>query len=112
MGEPEIILSTTETLPGYRVVKVLGVVTGSTVRAKHLGKDIVAALRNVVGGEVKEYTELLAQARATALKRMVEKAKEMGANAVIGVRFSTSAIAGGAAEILVYGTAVVVEREA
>ncbi len=105
------IITTTEKIPGYRIVKVLGLVTGNTVRARHVGKDIAAALRNLVGGEVKEYTELLRQAREMAINRMVEKAREMGANAVVGVRFGTSAIMGGAAELLAYGTAVVVEKE-
>ena len=110
-GENDIIVSTAERIPGYRVVKVLGVVSGSTVRAKHLGKDIAAVFRHMVGGEIKEYTELLAQAREIALERMKEKARRMGANAVICFRFSTSAVAGGAAEILAYGTAVLVEKE-
>ncbi|MET1159471.1 MAG: YbjQ family protein [Thermoprotei archaeon] len=105
----EIIVSTTEHLPGYRVKKVLGVVSGSVVRARHLGKDFLAALRNIAGGEIKEYTELLAQAREEALRRMIEKAKQKGANAVIGVRFATTAVMSGAAEILAYGTAVIVE---
>ncbi len=106
----EVIIATTENLPGYRVVKVLGVVTGSVVRAKHIGKDILASLRNIVGGEVKEYTELLKESRREALRRMVEEAKKLGANAVLNVRFSTSAITAGAAEILAYGTAVKVEK--
>ena len=105
------IVTTTEYIPGYRIVKVLGVVSGSVVMAKHIGKDILAALRNIVGGEIKEYTELLAQARDIALQRMIEKAKAMGANAVVGVRFGTSAIATNAAEVVAYGTAVVVEKE-
>lgn len=107
----DFILATTENLPGYRIIRVIGVVSGSVVMAKHLGRDILAALRNIVGGEVKEYTELLAQARNIAIERLVERAKSMGANAVIGLRFSTSAITSGAAEILAYGTAVVVEKE-
>ncbi len=111
MSSRDVIISTTEKLPGYKIVKVLGIVSGSTVRAKHLGKDIAAAIRHITGGEVKEYTELLAQAREIALERMKEKARKLGANAVIGFRFSTSAIAGGAAEILAYGTAVVAEKE-
>ncbi len=106
----EVIVATTENLPGYRIVKVLGVVTGSVVRAKHIGKDILASLRNIVGGEVKEYTELLKESRMEALRRMVEEAKKLGANAVLNVRFSTSAITAGAAEILAYGTAVKVEK--
>ncbi len=111
MDNTDVIVSTTGELPGYKIVKVLGIVSGSTVRAKHLGKDIMATIRHITGGEVKEYTELLAQAREIALERMKEKARRLGANAVIGFRFSTSAIAGGAAEILAYGTAVVVEKK-
>ncbi len=106
----DIILSTTENIPGYKVVKVIGVVSGSTVRARHIGRDITAAFRNIVGGEIKEYTELMAKSREIAIERMIKKAKDMGANAIIGIRFTTSAIAGGASEILVYGTAVVVEK--
>jgi len=107
----DIIVTTTENLQGYKIVKVLGIVSGSTVRAKHLGKDILASLRHIAGGEVKEYTELLAQAREIALERMKEKARKLGANAVICFRFSTSSIAGGLAEILAYGTAVIAEKE-
>lgn len=106
----DVILATIDYIPGYRIVKVLGVVTGNTVRARHIGKDIVAILRNIVGGEIKEYTELLESARSIALKKLKEKAKRMGANAVIGIRFSTASVMGGAAEILAYGTAVVVEK--
>ncbi|RLG74293.1 MAG: hypothetical protein DRO23_07220 [Thermoprotei archaeon] len=104
-----VIVTTTSEIPGYKIVKVLGVVSGSTVRAKHIGKDIVAALRHIVGGELKEYTEMLREAREQALKRMIEEAKKLGANAVVNVRFMTSAIASGAAEILAYGTAVKIE---
>lgn len=107
----KVLATTSESIPGYKIVKVLGIVTGSTVRARHIGRDIVATLRNIVGSEIKEYTELLAKARDIALQRMKEKAKALGANAVICVRFSTSAIMGGATEILAYGTAVVVEKE-
>jgi len=107
----DIIVATTEHLPGYRVKRVLGMVSGSVVRARHLGHDILAGLRNIVGGEVKEYTELLAQSRDEAVRRMVEKAKSLGANAVIGVRFTTAAIMGGAAEVVAYGTAVIAEPE-
>ncbi|WP_087037310.1 YbjQ family protein [Thermococcus litoralis] len=107
----EFILSTTENVPGYKVVKVLGIARGATVRAKHLGKDILAGLRNIAGGEVKEYTEMLAEAREIALQRMIQHAKEMGANGVIGVRFMTSAVASGAAEIFAYVTAVILEKE-
>jgi len=107
----EFIISTTENVPGYRVVKVLGVARGATVRAKHLGKDILAGLRNIAGGEVKEYTEMLAEAREVALERMIQDAKKRGANGIIGVRFMTSAVASGAAEIFAYGTAVILEKE-
>ncbi|MCE4621442.1 MAG: YbjQ family protein [Desulfurococcales archaeon] len=106
----EFIVTTLESVPGYRVKRILGLVSASTVRARHLGRDITAALRNILGGEIKEYTELLAEARETAIKRLIEKARAMGANAVIGVRLSTSAVASGAAEILAYGTAVVLEK--
>ncbi|NJE26698.1 heavy metal-binding domain-containing protein [Thermococcus sp. MV5] len=107
----EMIIATTEEVPGYRVVKVLGIARGATVKAKHIGKDILAGLRNIAGGEVKEYTEMLAEAREVALQRMIQHAKEMGANGIIGVRFMTSAVASGAAEIFAYGTAVVLEKE-
>ena len=105
-----MIISTTGSIEGMRTVKVLGLVRGSTVRARHVGRDIMAGLRNLVGGEVGEYTKLLAESREDSLRRMTEQAEEMGANAVIGMRFMTSMIMGGAAEILSYGTAVVVEE--
>ena len=107
----EVIVTTAESVPGYRIKKVLGIVSGSVVRARHLGRDIVASLRNIAGGEIKEYTELMVQARDEAIRRMIEKAKKLGANAVIGVRFSTTAVMSGAAEILAYGTAVILEPE-
>ncbi|MEJ5292643.1 MAG: YbjQ family protein [Candidatus Methanosuratincola sp.] len=107
----DFFVTTTDQVPGYRVVKILGIARGATVRAKHLGKDIVAGLRNIVGGEVKEYTEMLAEARDIALNGMVQNAKEMGANGVIGVRFMTSSVAAGAAEVFAYGTAVMLEKE-
>lgn len=107
----DFIVVTLDYVPGYRVKKVLGVVSGSVVRARNIGRDILASLRNVVGGEIIEYTELLAQSRDEALKRMVERAKALGANAVIGVRLATSNIMSGAAEVVAYGTAVVLERE-
>ena len=107
----DVMVVTTEYLPGFKIKKVLGIVSGSVVRARHLGRDIIASLRNIVGGEIKEYTELLAQSRDEAVKRMVEKAKGLGANAVVGVRFATSAIMSGAAEVVAYGTAVVIEPE-
>ena len=93
-------------VPGREIKEVLGIVRGNTIQAKHLGKDIVAGFRHVVGGEIKEYTEMLSEAREIAMQRMIEKAKELGADAIINVRFTTSAVMGGAAEILAYGTAV------
>ncbi len=107
----EFIITTTEHVPGYRIVKVLGIARGGTARAKHLGKDILAGLRNIAGGEVREYTEMLAESREIAIRRMIQHAKEMGANAIVGVRFMTSGIASGVAEIFAYGTAVIVEKE-
>jgi uncharacterized protein YbjQ (UPF0145 family) len=105
-----IVLSNIEYFPGYTVTKHLGLVQGSTVRAKHVGRDIMASLKNIVGGELVGYTELLNESRQEALDRMTEQARAVGANAVINVRVSTATIAAGAAEILAYGTAVVLER--
>lgn len=104
-----MILTTLEGVPGRSIVKHFGVVQGSTVRAKNIGKDILAGFKNIVGGELKGYTELLQEARQEALNRMVKEASMMGANAVVNIRFATSSIAAGAAEIFAYGTAVVVE---
>lgn len=101
-----MLATTAEYVPGYEVVEVLGVVFGNTVRAKHIGKDILAGLKNIVGGEIEEYTEMLAEARMEAFNRMLNKAKELGADAVINVRFTTSMATQGAAELLAYGTAV------
>jgi uncharacterized protein YbjQ (UPF0145 family) len=102
-------ISNIDTVPGYRITKTFGLVQGSTIRAKHLGRDFMAGIKNLVGGELKGYTELLQESRSEATARMMAQAKEMGANAVINVRFSTSSVAQGAAEILAYGTAVIVE---
>ena len=99
-------MSNTETVPGRTITEFCGVVTGSTVRAKHIGKDFLAGLKNIVGGELKGYTELLQEAREEATERMVAQAASMGANAVVNVRFSTSSVAQGAAELFAYGTAV------
>lgn len=104
-----MIVVTTETIPGKRIVKTLGLVRGSTIRARHLGRDIVAALRGVVGGEIVEYTRLMAESREQALQRMVREAEALGANAVVGTRFVTSMVMAGASELLAYGTAVVAE---
>ncbi|MEN6576207.1 MAG: YbjQ family protein [Phycisphaerales bacterium] len=104
-----MILSTTDTIPGKTIAKHLGLVRGNTIRARNVGKDILAGLRNLVGGEIAEYTKLLGESREQALDRMIEEARKLGANAVVGVRFSTSEVMTHAAEILAYGTAVVVE---
>ena len=101
-----MILSNTEEVPGRDIREFYGVVTGSTVRAKHIGRDIMAGLKNLVGGELKGYTELLVEARQEAIDRMTEQAHAIGANAVVNVRFSTSSVAQGAAELFAYGTAV------
>jgi uncharacterized protein YbjQ (UPF0145 family) len=106
-----MIVATSEVISGHRIVRTLGLVRGNTIRARHLGKDIKAAFRNVVGGEVAEYTKLLAEAREQAIDRMVEEAKELGANGIVAVRFTTSVVMSGAAELLAYGSAVVVEAE-
>jgi uncharacterized protein YbjQ (UPF0145 family) len=104
-----MIVVNTETIPGYRINEVKGLVQGNTVRAKHMGRDIAAGLRNLVGGELTGYTELLTESRRQALERMMSQAKQLGANAVVNVRFSTSAVTAGAAELYAYGTAVIAE---
>ncbi|TDI37415.1 MAG: heavy metal-binding domain-containing protein [Acidobacteria bacterium] len=104
-----MILSNTENIPGKTIQEFYGVVTGSTVRAKHIGRDIMAGFKNIVGGELKGYTELLNEARQEAVERMEAQAKSVGANAVVNVRFTTSSVAQGAAELFAYGTAVKVE---
>ena len=101
-----MLLTTTDTVPGRETASCLGLVKGSTVRAKHIGSDIVASLRNVVGGEVKEYASLLTGAREQAIDRMAEEARKLGADAVVGMRLQTSAISQGASEVVAYGTAV------
>lgn len=107
--QPNLIIVTTHSVPGKNITKTLGLVRGNTIRARHLGKDIIAGLRNIVGGEVTEYAKLLAESREQALDRMEAQAKELGANAIVGLQFQTSVIMGGAAEMMAYGTAVVVE---
>lgn len=104
-----MLLSTTDTIVGKKIVKHLGLVRGNTIRARHIGRDILALLRHIVGGEITDYTKMMAESREQALDRMIEKAQELGANAIVQVRFSTSEIMGGASEIMAYGTAVVVE---
>ncbi len=104
-----MIITNLETVPGKTIVEHYGLVNGSTVRAKHIGKDLLAGLKNIVGGELTGYTELLSEARDESMKRMTAQAQELGANAIVNVRFSTSSVAQGAAELYTYGTAVKVE---
>jgi uncharacterized protein YbjQ (UPF0145 family) len=104
-----MLISNLELIPGRRVVEHLGLVQGSSVRAKHVGRDILASLKNVFGGELKAYTELLQESRDEAMQRLQQQAEAVGANAILNVRFSTSSVAQGAAEIYVYGTAVVLD---
>ena len=105
-----MLISNLEFIPGAKIAKHLGVVQGSTVRAKHAGRDIMAGLKNIFGGELKGYTELLQESRDQAIERMTAQAESIGANAVINIRFSTSSITAGASEIYVYGTAVVLKK--
>ncbi len=104
-----MILATSHEIPGKRIVKTLGVVKGNTIRARHIGRDIMALLRHMIGGEVTDYTKMMAESREQAIDRMIQEAEKLGANALVSVRFSTSFIMSGAAEILAYGTAVIVE---
>lgn len=104
-----MIVTNIDSVPGKRIAQHYGLVQGSTIRAKHIGRDLAAGLKNLVGGELKGYTELLNESRQEALDRAIQQAKALGANAIINVRFSTAAVAAGAAEILCYGTAVTVE---
>jgi len=104
-----LIIVTSDHIEGKKTVKTLGMVKGSTIRARHMGRDIVAGLRGIVGGEISEYTKLMAEAREQAIQRMTEQAEEMGANAIVDTRFVTSMVMSGASELLVYGTAVMVE---
>lgn len=104
-----MLISNIEIIPGKRISKHLGLVQGNTVRTKHLGRDLMAGLKNIFGGELKGYTELLNDAREEAMQRMTLQAESMGANAVINVRFSTSSVTAGAAELFAYGTAVILE---
>ncbi|WP_051689839.1 YbjQ family protein [Pelobacter seleniigenes] len=104
-----MILTNVNTVPGKKIVEHFGIVQGSTVRAKHIGRDLMASLKNLIGGELKGYTELLQDSREEAMNRMAEQARQMGANAVVNIRFATSSVAQGAAELFAYGTAVRVE---
>ena len=101
-----MLVATTNAVAGKRIVETLGIVRGNTIRARHVGKDIVAVMRNLVGGEIHEFTKLVAESREQALDRMIEDAERLGADAVVGVRFTTSVLMGGAAELLAVGTAV------
>ena len=105
-----MILTTSSTIPGYAITKSKGLVKGSTIRARHVGKDIVASLRTVIGGEIKEYTGMMAESREEAQHRMIERAEEMGANAITDIRFTTSMVMSNTSEILAYGTAVMAVR--
>ena len=104
-----MLLSTTDSIEGKRIVKHIGLVRGNTIRARHIGRDIMAGLKNVVGGEIAGYTKMMAESREQALDRMIEEAQNKGANAIVEIRFTTSMIMQMASEILVYGTAVIVE---
>lgn len=108
-GSDSMIVTNVESVPGRHIIEHYGLVQGSTIRAKHIGRDMMAGFKNIVGGELKGYTELLSESRDEAMRRMMAQAAELGANAIVNVRLSTSSIAQGAAEILVYGTAVRVE---
>ena len=104
-----MLVVNTEIVPGYEVTKVFGLVQGNTIRTKHIGRDIAAGLKNIIGGELKGYTELLTESRRQSLERMMSQAQQLGANGVVNVRFTTSAVTSGAAELYAYGTAVHVE---
>ena len=104
-----MIIVTTDTIPGMTITRSLGLVKGNTIRARHPGRDIAAVFRNMVGGEITDYTKMIAESREQAIDRMIEDAKEKGANAIIMVRFATSSMMQGAAELLAYGTAVIAE---
>lgn len=106
-----LLLVTTDDVPGRRIAEVLGLVRGNTIRARHVGRDIMAAFRNMVGGEIKDYTKMMGESREQAIDRLVDQAKTLGANAIVGVRFTTSSVMAGASELLAYGTAVVLASE-
>ncbi len=101
-----MIIVTSESIPGRKIVKTFGLVRGNTIRARHVGRDIIAGLKGLVGGEISDYTKLIAESREQAIDRMTDEAERMGANAIVGARFTTSVLRGGAAELLAYGTAV------
>lgn len=105
-----MLFTTTDSLPGYKIQSVLGVVTGNVVQSKHVGRDIMAGLKGIVGGELKGYTQMMSEARDKAIQRLVEEATQLDADAVVGIRFSTSSILAGSSELLAYGTAVKLQR--
>ncbi len=105
----KVVLSTTDMIHGKKITRHLGLVRGSSIRTRHLGHDILASLRGLVGGEIHEYTKLMAESREQVLDRLMDDARELGGNGIVGIRFSTSQIASGAAELMVYGTAVFIE---
>ncbi len=105
-----MIVVTSETIAGKKIVKTCGLVRGNTIRARHVGRDIMAALRNIAGGEITEYTKMLAEAREQSIDRMIEEAQMLEADAIVGIRFQTSMVMSGAAEMLCYGTAVILEK--
>ena len=107
----DILIANTESIPGFHVVRFVGLAQGSTIRAKHIGRGFMAGLKSIVGGEIRGYTELMIEARDEATRRMIEHAIQMGANAVINVRYSTASVMQGAAELFAYGTAVILEPE-
>jgi uncharacterized protein YbjQ (UPF0145 family) len=104
-----MLLSTTDTIHGRKIIKHLGLVRGNTIRARHIGRDIMAIIRHIIGGEITDYTKMMAESREQAIDRMIEDAQKLGANAIVSMDFSSQMIMGGASEILAYGTAVVVE---
>ena len=106
-----MMITTMDTIPGQRIVRVVGLVKGNSVRTRHIGKDLTAVFKNITGGEIREYTKLMAEAREQCLDRMREDAAKLGANAIVGVRFMTSGVMQNAAELLAYGTGVVIEAE-
>jgi uncharacterized protein YbjQ (UPF0145 family) len=105
-----LILVTTDSIPGKTIIKTLGLVRGNTIRARNIGKDITAVFKNVVGGEILDYTKMMAESREQAIDRLIEDAEQLGSNAVVGLKFTTTSMMQGAAELLVYGTAVVIEN--
>ena len=107
-----MILCSTDTVPGKKIIKVLGLVRGNTIRARHVGRDIMAGFKHLAGGEISDYTKMMAETREQALDRLSEDAEALGANAIVGLRFTTTSMMQGAAEFLVYGTAVVIEEDA